>query len=118
MRKIVVIAVVIAVLGVGVWSWTRRGEESPGGAPGGAGNFGRPPMTVELGKVARADLAEYLTIVGNLVGAATVEVAPKVDGRMELINVRIGDRVARGQVIARIEDSEILEQVKQAVASY
>src|SRR5688572_27409019 len=98
MRKIVVIAIVVALLGVGVWSWTRRGEEAARGGPGGPGGFGRPPMTVELGKVTRADVAEHLTVVGNLVGAATVEVAPKVDGRLESISVRIGDRVARGQV--------------------
>ena len=120
MRKIVVMAVVVALLGVGAWSWTRRGEETAGGgAPtGGAGNFGRPPMTVELGKVTRADVAEHLTVVGNLVGAATVEVAPKVEGRLASVNVRIGDRVSLGQTIARIEDSEIGEQVKQAQASF
>jgi RND family efflux transporter MFP subunit len=121
MRKILVIVVAVTLLGVGVWSWTRRSDSSAAGSgANGArgGNFGRPPMTVELGKVARADLAEYLTIVGNLIGAATVEVAPKVDGRLASVSVRLGDRVARGQLIARIEDSEIREQVKQAEASF
>ena len=75
-------------------------------------------MTVEIGKVTRADVAEHLTVVGNLIGALTVEVASKVDGRLDSVNVRLGDRVARGQVIARIEDSEIREQVKQAEASF
>ena len=122
MRKIAVIVVVVALLGVGVWSWTRRGGESPAGpgGPGGAagGSFARPPMTVELAQVGRADVAEHLTVVGNLIGAATVEVAPKVSGRLESVTVRLGDRVARGQVVARIEDSEIREQVKQAEASF
>ena len=123
MRRIAVVVVVVALLGVGVWSWTRRGDGSAGqpgaGGPGGAGGaFVRPPMTVELGQVVRADVAEHLTVVGNLIGAATVEVVPKVDGRLESVNVRLGDRVARGQVIARIEDSEIREQVKQAEASF
>jgi RND family efflux transporter MFP subunit len=120
MRKIVVIVIVVALLGAGAWTWSRRGEDtSSGGArSGGPGSFGRAPMTVELGKIARADVAEHLTVVGNLVGAATVEVAPKVDGRLETVAVRIGDRVGRGQVIARIEDSEIREQVKQAEASF
>ena len=114
--------VVVALLGAGVWSWSRRGDDSSGrggGPAGGAGgNFARPPMTVEIGKVTRADVAEHLTIVGNLIGALTVEVASKVDGRLDSVNVRLGDRVARGQVIARIEDSEIREQVKQAEASF
>lgn len=118
MRRIVVIVAAVALLGAGAWSWSRRGDGTPsaGGPPG--GGFGRPPMAVELGTVARADLAEYLTIVGNLIGAATVEVAPKVSGRLAAVNMRLGDPVARGQVIARIEDSEIQEQVKQAEASF
>src|SRR5262245_41218968 len=60
----------------------RRGNSgSPGGFPGfggpgfgGPGGFGqRLPMTVELSAVARADMTEHLTVVGNLIGAATVE---------------------------------------------
>jgi HlyD family secretion protein len=57
-------------------------------------------------------------IVGNLVGAATVEVVPKVGGRLQSVAVRLGDAVSRGQHLAKIEDFEIQEQVKQAQASY
>lgn len=96
----------------------RSGRASGGmGGPGG-GAFARPPMTVELASVARAPLAERVMIVGNLIGAATVEVVPKVGGRLESVQVRLGDRVTRGRVIARVEDSELREQVKQAQASY
>ncbi|HXE81137.1 MAG TPA: efflux RND transporter periplasmic adaptor subunit, partial [Vicinamibacterales bacterium] len=77
-----------------------------------------PPMTVELARVGRADLTEHLTLVGNLIGAATVDVAPKVSGRLAAVTVRLGDRVAKGQVVARVEDSEIREQVAQAEASF
>ena len=75
----------------------------PGGGPGGGrpgagrGGFGARPMLVDAAPVERADLDEQLQIVGNLVGAATVEVAPKVDGRLRQIDVRLGDRVSRGQ---------------------
>jgi RND family efflux transporter MFP subunit len=59
-----------------------------------------------------------VTIVGNLIGAATVEVVPKVSGRLQSISVRLGDPVRRGQTLARVEDEEALEQVKQAEASF
>src|SRR5918995_787212 len=119
MRKIVIIVVIVVVaLGVAVWSGTRRGAGAPtstGNArPGFGGGVGRPPMTVELARVERGDVAEHLTIVGNLIGAATVEIVPKINGRVESVAVRLGDRVARGHMIAKIEDSEIREQVKQA----
>lgn len=78
----------------------------------------RPPMTVELAAVSRAPVAEQITVVGNLVGAATVEVVSKVSGRLESVNVRIGDSVAQGALLAKVEDREIREQVKQAEASH
>lgn len=75
-------------------------------------------MTVELASAGRADLSEHIMVVGNLIGAATVDVVPKTSGRLEVIGVRLGDRVSRGQIIARVEDRELTEQVKQAEASF
>ena len=63
-------------------------------------------------------MSEQLTVVGNLVGAQTVEIVSKVSGRLQDVAVRIGDRVSRGQLIALVEDREIREQVKQAEASF
>ena len=68
--------------------------------------------------VTRADIAEQLQLVGNLGGAASVEVAPKINGRLRQIDVRLGDPVTRGQEIARVEDDELRQQVNQAEASY
>src|SRR6185295_8848459 len=99
----------------------RRGGGGGGGFGGGGfGGFGGPrlPMSVELGAVKRADMAEHMTVVGNLIGEATVEAVPKVAGRVESISVRLGDRVRRGQTLAKIEDRELLEQVRQAQASF
>jgi RND family efflux transporter MFP subunit len=63
-------------------------------------------------------MSDVVAVVGNLIGAATVEATPKVNGRLETVTVRLGDRVTRGQRLAKIEDREILEQVKQAQASF
>lgn len=75
-------------------------------------------MTVETAAVRRADMATQITVVGNLIGRATVEAGPKVAGRLESVSVRLGDRVSRGQMIAKVDDRELQEQVKQAKASY
>jgi RND family efflux transporter MFP subunit len=89
------------------------------GGPGGFGGGGLPrvPMTVELGAIKKGDLSAHLIVVGNLIGEQTVDVAPKTSGRVESIRVQLGDRVRRNQVLAKIEDREIVEQVRQAVAS-
>jgi HlyD family secretion protein len=131
--------ILVCVIAGGVY-YARRGdnaqasEQAAGGQGRGGGGFGgggfggfggggfgggqRLPMTVELASVKRADMASAITVVGNLIGAATVEAVPKVAGRLESVSVRLGDRVNRGQTIAKIEDREIQEQVKQAQASY
>jgi HlyD family secretion protein len=88
-----------------------------GGNFGNRGSGGRGPMTVELAKASRASLDAEIMVVGNLIGEATVAVAPRTAGRLEEIYVRLGDRVNRGQRIAKIEDYEIVEQVKQAEAA-
>jgi RND family efflux transporter MFP subunit len=89
----------------------------PGGGFGGGGAF-RPPMAVELGKPTTGDISAELNIVGNLIGATTVDVVPRTAGRLVSVNVKLGDRVSRGQLLAKIEDQEISEQVKQAEASH
>jgi esterase/lipase len=97
---------------------------SPAGAAAGApaagrgGGGARPPMPVEFAQVSRGNVAERVTIVGNLIGAATVEAVPLVNGRLQSVNVRLGDSVRRGQAIAKIEDREIVEQIKQAEATF
>jgi RND family efflux transporter MFP subunit len=143
MKKFVISAAVVVLAGVGYWysrsgdaegqteagAGAGRGRAGRGGGFGGGGfggggfgggNFAGPrlPMTVELGAVTRADMAEQITVVGNLVGAATVQAAPKINGRLASVTVRMGDRVTRGQTMARLEDSEIREQVRQTEASF
>src|SRR5262245_39858966 len=143
-RKAIVIVALLAIVGAGYY-YVKRGDGAAasaaanggrpagnqgggqGGPPGGGG-FGGPggfggggprlPMTVELAAVKRADMSTEITVVGNLIGAATVEALPKVAGRLERVNVRLGDRVSRGQTIAKIEDQEIEQQVKQQQAAY
>ena len=104
----------------------RRQNAGGGGGGGfGGGGFGggmsrgpRPPMTVELAPVTRKDMIDTITVVGNLVGAATVDAVPRGQGRLDAVYVKLGDPVQRGQAIAKIEDREVVEQIKQAEATY
>ena len=92
-----------------------RGNAGGGGGRGGRGAAG--PLTVEVALAKKGTVSEQLTLVGNLVGDATVSVVPRVAGRLQSISVRLGDRVSRGQRIAKIEDFELQEQLKQAEAA-
>lgn len=129
MRKLVVIVIIVAcAAGAGYLAYGPDGAPAgrPGvsGGPGGGGPGGgrggpsRSPMTVEFAPVTRTSLSEQVLLVGNLIGAATVEIVPKVSGRLQTVNVRLGDPVRRGQLIAKVEDREIQEQVRAAQAAY
>jgi membrane fusion protein, multidrug efflux system len=127
MRKVVLV-VIVAILGLGGFVVYNRSDDAAGaqaGGPSAAGRAGgpgggntRPPMPVEFGVVTRAPLAERVLVVGNLIGALTVQAVPKINGRLQSVNVQLGDPVRRGQMIAKVEDREIQEQVRQAEAAF
>ncbi len=124
MKQLVVVVLLIAG-SVGAWYFTRSqdvvGASGSGAAPGAAGAFGRgagrgsgrPALTVDTAPATRREVIEYVTVVGNLIGNATVDIVPRVAGRLDSITAKLGDRVTRGQQIAKIEDRELQQQVKQ-----
>jgi RND family efflux transporter MFP subunit len=126
MKRAFISLIAIAVLGGGLYYLSRgsaadaEGEARGGGGGFGRGGFGGPrlPMTVELASVTRGDMTEQLSVVGNLIGQATIEAVPKVSGRLEAVYVKLGDRVTPGQRLAKVEDQEIQQQVNQAKASF
>ena len=99
--------------GRGTAWWRRRLPLEASAAASSAGR--RSPSSSS--KASRATIQAEITVVGNLIGQATVAVSPRAAGRLESVNVRLGDRVTRGQRIAKIEDFDIQEQVKQAEAA-
>ena len=74
-------------------------------AEGGFGRGPRPPLTVELAPVTRRDMIDTVAVVGNLVGAATVDAVPRGQGRLDAVYVKLGDPVRRGQAIAKTRRS-------------
>src|SRR3990172_4332357 len=131
MRKLLVIVVITGLAVGGAWYYRSASPSTAAapaagagaGGPGamGRGGFGRggprTPMTVELAPVVRQEVVDYIMVVGNLIGEATVDVVPRVAGRIDGIPVKLGDRVAKGQLVAKIEDREIREQINQAQAT-
>ena len=124
MARVVGIVLLVAAVAGGAWylravdSNTAASGAGPGG-PGGRG-FGRggpQAMTVDVASASRQEIIEYVTVVGSLIGETTVDVVPRVTGRVESVLVKLGDRVTQGESIAKIEDREIREQINQANAS-
>ena len=126
-RLLIILAAAILATGA-VWYYNTGGGEAEAtvgasatnagaSAPGRGGATGRTAMTVDTALVTRQEVVDSITVVGNLIGEATVDVVSRVAGRLDQVPVKLGDRVTRGQVVARIEDREIKEQINQAIAT-
>jgi HlyD family secretion protein len=72
---------------------------------------------VTVADVQRRDIVQTFEGVGTIESAQNVKIAPKTSGRIEFLQVREGDRVTAGQVLARIDSSEIDAQVNVARAN-
>jgi RND family efflux transporter MFP subunit len=72
-------------------------------------------VTASLSSPSRANAV--LTASGYVVAQRKAAVASKATGRLEYLDVVEGDRVKKGQVLARIEDSDIKASLDQARAN-
>ena len=118
MKKIVITVIVFLALGtlfysLGVGPFK---EELAKGQQRGGRRRGKT-VSVKVAKVRIGDVEEKLSYVGSLMPNASVRVAPKIAGRVEKLFVRVGDLVKEGQLVARLENDELAEDLKEAEAS-
>ncbi len=95
------VAVVLAALG---WALAQRGR----------------PVPVELGTVAAAYPSQAIAVLsatGHVAAATHASVSSKGTGRLEWLAVQEGQRVIKGDVIARLESRDVRAQREQAAAS-
>lgn len=58
-----------------------------------------------------------LTVSGYIINRERIEVSPRMQGVVDWIGVRKGDRVTKGQVVVRLEDAEQRARIAQAEAA-
>ena len=68
--------------------------------------------TARVAAAQRGNLAHTLSLAGQFQPYQVVDVHPKVTGFMKRINVDIGDRVRKGQILAVLEVPELSAQLK------
>jgi RND family efflux transporter MFP subunit len=77
-------------------------------------------VPVEVTTVSLAYPSQAYTVLnatGYVVAQRKAAVASKATGRLEWLNVREGSQVRAGEVLARLESSDVAAQMKQAAAS-
>jgi len=76
------------------------------------------PQPVEVTSLVRRDLAETLNLVGSLAANESATIRPELNGLVRSIHFEEGQRVKKGDLLVKIEDSEVRAQFTQAEARY
>ena len=97
----------------------RSGGPPTGGGPRGGGRPGGGPrggegVPVEVVRLARTEIASYFETNGTLEAENEVDLVARSAGPIVELSAEEGERVRRGQVLARIDDREILAQLEVA----
>lgn len=110
MSKVVVGATVLAVVvgasALSFWAGKKSAPAAAAAPAKAAPGKGPPaPVVVEAAPVAVVNLPQSLTAVGSLRSGETIIVRPEVAGRVARIGFREGERVAKDQVLVKLDDS-------------
>lgn len=80
--------------------------------------FNQPPeIEYVTEKVQQGDLKQTVSETGTVQAASEIDLNFKANGTIEEINVKEGDEVKKGDVLAKLDDSEVQIQIRQAQAS-
>jgi len=108
---------IVLAAGAGFWFGNRRAGPPPTSAAAPAAAAQAPAVVVEATKVVTASLPQAITTVGSLRSDESVTVRPEVAGRVNEIAFREGQRVAKGDVLIRLDPAINAAEVQQARAN-
>ncbi len=91
-------------------------KPAAGGRPAGRRAGGRPPQSVQLGDALVEAITDTYTVVGRAVALQRGPVAARVSGAIDAINVGVGARVAKGDVLVSLAKSK-LEAERRRIAA-
>ncbi len=113
-RRVALIAAcgaIFAVAGLGYWDWT----EGPSAARA-AHKPDRAAVPVSVATASRQDVPIYLTGLGTVQALFTVAIHAQVDGKLQDVFFKEGQRVKKGDMLARIDPRLYQAALDQAKA--
>jgi len=104
----------VLVLVLGLWGFATRAQGAEQRAPAyqGAG-----PVSVKTAQATEGPISAGLSYTGDVAAVSQVAVLPKATGRIEKLNVDVGSKVEKGDVIAQLDASALQAQLAQAKAN-
>lgn len=76
------------------------------------------PVNVKVETVIPSSLTEYIVANGTTQAIRELTYSAEVPGRIEALSVDVGDRVRKGQILARIDFATLQAQAEQAQTSF
>ncbi|NLA73879.1 MAG: efflux RND transporter periplasmic adaptor subunit [Deltaproteobacteria bacterium] len=114
-KKNILIVILILILLFFTWEVVSRIRERAQSDKS-WGHAGQRAVPVEVAEVTYGQIELRRTFSGTLESPSSFLVAPKISGRIEILNLDIGDTVTRNQVVARLDDAEYEQAVLLAEA--
>ncbi len=103
--------VVLALFVAGKFAMdSARPASSARGGPGGRGGVGGP-TSVRIAILKTERLADRITSVGTVLPNERVDMRSEISGRIREIHFKEGGRVAKGELLVKIDDSELRAQL-------
>jgi membrane fusion protein, multidrug efflux system len=100
----------LAATGAGYWYWPQATEAARAARPA------RPAVPVSVALARRQDLAIYLTGIGTVQASFTVRITAQVDGKLQEVLFTEGQRVQKGDVLAKLDPRLFQAALDQAKA--
>ena len=115
-RVIVFLISALLIAGLIGWRITQKRAEASDQATQRAAR-GKAAVNVDVATAEEKTVVRSFEAVGSVESPLSVDVTPKVSGRITFLQVQEGDRVQAGQVLAQIDPAEIDAQVRQKEAT-
>lgn len=112
-RKWIIMLVIALAVGAAVWKIRKNTEEQAVQGQRMSAMLDRP-VPVQTVRVQQKTMPIYLTALGTVTAYNTVTIKSRVDGQLIRVNVREGQRVRQGELLAEIDPAPYQAALAQA----
>ena len=73
----------------------------------------KPPVAVDVIIAGNTDFSSDIEVNGTVLSDQMVDLHPEVGGRLTFLNIPDGARVAKGTILAKVNDADLQAQLQQ-----
>lgn len=73
---------------------------------------------VQVAKVTKGSINDSTGIIGSFAPKETAQVSPKISGKIQSINLTVGQKVNKGDTLFTIDQKDLRDSIKQSQESY